>query len=159
MRLQPAELNGWEDEFKRQKEVAAKLEKAELQQWAKKPECQNSLAEAKTLYANLEKLPGIDETLKKYDAIIKAAEALVAKDDYAAGLAKLIELKKLPDEKACQKESKKGLGTLESSKDYKEGQAALTKLQKVASEETVASVAKPFDAVVRRVLGDEAQRR
>lgn len=147
-----AALGDFEKDFKTQKAFAERMKKLELDQWAKKPDVQLQLANSKDLLEKLRTLPGVSDVITQYEAIIQAAEKKANDNDWMGAVAKLDELKNLPNEKACIQTSQNALTALDDNADYRDGKSYISQLHELSDKSSFVKLETEFQAVVNSIL-------
>ncbi|MEI7461365.1 MAG: hypothetical protein WCK15_18305 [Pirellula sp.] len=145
-------LGDFENEFKTQKTFAERMQKLERDHWAKKPDAQLQLANAKDLLERLRTLPGVSDVITQYETIIQAAEKKAKDNDWMGAAAKLDELKNLPNEQACIQTSQNVLTALDNNEAYRDGISYISQLHERSDKSSFAKLETEFQAVVISIL-------
>jgi len=146
------DLAGCNDEFKRLQAVAAKAQKGNVAQSKSKPDCQTELAAAAARLDILQALPGLEDVASRFDAILKAAQALATGNRWTDALKELKKLEALPSLEACRTTSRQAVAGLKGNKAYDDGLALLGKLKDVMPAAELAEHEAAFQKAVKHAV-------
>jgi hypothetical protein len=147
-------LGDFKAALKKQREAQEKEAKAVEARLAKLPEAQLELAAAEKFLATLEKVcPGVELTTAKIRVIVLDARKLFAAGDGVGCVAKLKELKKLPDEAALRKASAAARAKVQSP-DLDRAEAAVRALMGLVAPLPAQPYVDRFRALRARMMGE-----
>lgn len=142
-------------EFKSASAAAAKAQKADVAQSAKKPDALTALSAAAVELAALERLPGCEAAVTNFAKVLKDARKLADANMFADALDELKKLKSLPSLSDSEAASRKAEAGLQGNPGYDDALAALDKLQELVTPVEAAEHRKALQAAVKQALASK----